>query len=51
MLAGLVDTCPLNLVKKDGSTIPVETKVARGRWGNRDVLIGVSRDITERKAA
>ena len=51
MLAGLVDACPLELVKKDGTYISVETKVAGGRWGSRDVLIGVSRDITERKAA
>ena len=51
MLSGVVDTCPLNLLKKDGLQIPVETKVARGRWGSREALIGVSRDITERKAA
>ncbi|MCX6055321.1 MAG: PAS domain S-box protein [Chloroflexi bacterium] len=51
MLAGLVDTCPLDLLKKDGSTIPVETKVAPGHWGNQEVLIGISRDITERKAS
>jgi PAS domain S-box-containing protein len=51
MLAGLMDTCPLDLQRKDGSLIPVETKVARGRWGNREALIGVSRDISERKAA
>jgi PAS domain S-box-containing protein len=51
MLAGSVDFCPLTLQKKDGSQIPVETKVARGLWGNREVLIGVSRDITDRKTA
>jgi PAS domain S-box-containing protein len=51
MAAGGLDTCPLDLLKKDGTTIPVETKVAPGRWGNQDVLIGVSRDISERKAA
>ncbi|MCX6078446.1 MAG: PAS domain S-box protein [Chloroflexi bacterium] len=51
MLAGLIDACPLELIKKDGTHIPVETKVAHGRWGSQDVLIGVSRDITDRKAA
>ncbi|MEI7849337.1 MAG: PAS domain S-box protein, partial [Chloroflexota bacterium] len=51
MLSGLIETCPLDLLKKDGAHISVETKVVPGRWGNRDVLIGVSRDITERKAA
>ena len=51
MLAGRVDTCPLDLLKKDGACIPVETRVAPGRWGSQNVIIGVSRDITERKAA
>jgi len=51
MLSGEIDTCPLDLLKKEGAYLPVETKVVRGRWGNQDVLIGVSRDITERKAA
>jgi PAS domain S-box-containing protein len=51
MLAGLKDTCLLNLLRTDGLPVPVETKVVRGRWGTRDALIEVSRDITERKAA
>lgn len=51
MLSGVLDSCPLDLLCRDGSRIPVETKVAHGRWGSKDVLIGVSRDITERKAA
>jgi PAS domain S-box-containing protein len=48
MLEGKVDSCPLNLLTKDGDQIPVETKFNYGRWGNQDVLIGISRDITER---
>ena len=51
MEEGLVNTCHLDLVKKEGTLIPVETKVVRSRWGNREVLIGVSRDITERNLA
>ena len=34
---------------KDGSVIPVETKVKKGIWSGREVVIGISRDITERK--
>lgn len=49
MLAGKLTTCEIPLVVKDGSYIPVETKVTRGKWGGRDVLFGISRDITERK--
>jgi PAS domain S-box-containing protein len=51
MLAGKLDTCPLTLQQKDGLEVPVETRVARGWWGNREVLIGVSRDISERQKA
>ncbi len=46
---GLAETFPTDLRRKDGSYISVETKVVNGRWGSQDVLIGVSRDITERR--
>lgn len=48
MVAGKTDWCPIPLLGKDGTQIPVETKVTQGRWGNQDVFFGVSRDITER---
>ena len=51
MLAGRTDVCPVPLMAKGGTLIPVETKVTRGRWGGADVLFGVSRDITERERA
>ena len=34
---------------RDGAVIPVETKVARSRQGNREVLVAIARDITERQ--
>ena len=37
------------LVQKNGRKIDVETKISRGRWNNQDVLIAVSRDVTEHK--
>ncbi|MDO9326729.1 MAG: PAS domain S-box protein, partial [Methanoregula sp.] len=49
MIAGTIDTCPVPLLAKDGTRIDVETKVTRGLWNGSEVLIGVSRDITERK--
>lgn len=51
LVSGKTDSCPLPLLAKDGTQIPVETKVARGRWADRDVFFAVSRDITERQRA
>jgi PAS domain S-box-containing protein len=49
IIAGTVDSCPVPVVAKDGTRIEVETRVTRGWWDNHEVLIGVTRDITERK--
>ena len=51
MTEGTRSECPVPLVTKDGKMIPVETKVSVGRWDNRNVLFGFSRDITRRKEA
>ncbi|MDD1730021.1 MAG: PAS domain S-box protein [Methanospirillum sp.] len=42
-----ISTIPV--LSKDGTLIEADTKVTRGRWNNQDVLIGVSRDVTERR--
>lgn len=49
MLAGRCAVCPVLLLAKDGTRIPVETRVTRGTWDNRPVLIGISRDVAERE--
>jgi PAS domain S-box-containing protein len=49
MLAGRADICRIPLCSKDGARIPVETRVTHGRWSGQAVLIGISRDITERQ--
>ncbi|MFX1376391.1 MAG: PAS domain S-box protein [Promethearchaeota archaeon] len=46
MVDGGREICPIPLQTKDGSLIPVETKVTKGKWGNIDALFGISRDIT-----
>lgn len=46
--AGKRDDCPVPLLTKDHTLIPVETNYSRTKWGRQDVLIGISRDITER---
>ncbi|MCC6486749.1 MAG: response regulator, partial [Candidatus Hydrogenedentes bacterium] len=48
MLAGECEFCPIPLQTKDGSLIPVETRVTAGAWGGRPALFGICRDITER---
>jgi PAS domain S-box-containing protein len=51
IVAGKVDSCPVPMLAKDGTRIEVETKATRGWWDNREVLIGVTRDITRRRQA
>jgi PAS domain S-box-containing protein len=48
MLMGTEQVCRVPLLCKNDSEIPVETKVKNGTWSGRDVLIGISRDTTER---
>ncbi len=49
MLTGNASICSIPLRAKDGTLIPVETKVTNSKWGDTDVLFGISRDITLRK--
>ena len=51
MLAGQADFCPVPLLTRNGQQIPVETRVVPGQWSGHPALIGLSRDITIRKAA
>lgn len=51
IIAGRSDTCLVPLFTKRGETIPVETKVAQGRWGQQEALFGISRDVSERLRA
>lgn len=49
MLSGDESFCPVPLLSKTGEHIPVETRVFPGTWNSHDVLIGVSRNLTELK--
>jgi PAS domain S-box-containing protein len=49
MVKGNREICPIPLLNKEGVVIPVETKVTKGKWGDQDVLFGISRDVTEHK--
>ena len=41
-------SCPVPLLAKNKEIIEVETKMTRGWWNGREVIIGVARDVTER---
>lgn len=49
MLDGRESICTIPLICKDGSEVPVETKVFLGTWQGKSAIIGFSRDITMRK--
>jgi len=51
MLEGTMNFCPVPFLAKDGSCIPVETRVVKGTWDGKEVMYGISRDITERQRA
>ena len=45
------DVCPLPLQRKDGSLVPVETRVWLGRWNGADCICGLSRDLSGEQEA
>jgi PAS domain S-box-containing protein len=47
IIAGRLTSCPLPLLKADGSQVMVDTRVVAGHWNGKPAIIGVSRDITE----
>ncbi|MBF0230228.1 MAG: PAS domain S-box protein [Desulfamplus sp.] len=48
ILSGESNSCTIPLVTRSGKKIPVETKVVLTTWDDHDVILGISRDITER---
>lgn len=51
MFRGEKDYCPIPLTKKDGSYLPVETRVWFGKWGSQDCIYGISKDLSIQQAA
>ncbi|MDN5359252.1 MAG: hypothetical protein PWQ84_315 [Thermotogaceae bacterium] len=51
MLRGERETCPLPLQKKNGELLPVETKVWFGKWNEKEVIYGISKDLSKQQAA
>jgi len=51
IVSGETSLCEVPLLAKDGGQIPVETILARGKWGKTNAIFGVARDLTERHRA
>lgn len=47
MFVGKRDFCPLPLVRKDGTLVPVETRVWFGKWDGKDCVFGISKDLSK----
>jgi PAS domain S-box-containing protein len=47
MLAGTELFCPVPLLCKNGSQIPVETRVVAGVWNGSPALFGITKDISD----
>ena len=39
-------SCPLPLLRKDGTLVPVETRIWMGRWNGRSCFFGISRNLS-----
>lgn len=51
MVAGHVHTCPLPLQAKNGTLIPVETRVWPGQWTGAPCLFGIAKDLSKEQEA
>ena len=49
MLNGTAESCPVPILAKNGTQIPVETRVTHGFWGGKPVIFGVTKDISKLK--
>jgi len=49
MLAGQADYCPVPVMARDGTEIPVENRVVQGEWNGEPALFGVTKDVTKLK--
>jgi len=47
MFANRRDTCPLPIERKDGTLIPVETRIWFGKWDGNDCIFGISKDLSK----
>ena len=46
MLQGIAEFCPVPVMTKQGSQIPVETRIKQGMWDGKPAIFGVTKDIS-----
>ena len=51
MFRGERESCPLPLAARDGTLVPVETRVWFGRWNGADCIFGLSKDLSAEQEA
>lgn len=51
MLQGDRGNCPLPLIAKNGTVLPVETRVWFGKWDGMECIFGVSKDLSVEQEA
>jgi PAS domain S-box-containing protein len=51
MFRGERENCPLPLAARDGTLVPVETRVWFGRWNGADCIFGLSKDLSAEQEA
>lgn len=51
MFARTLDHCPLSLQRRDGSLLPVDTRIWAGSWDGKDCLFGLSKDLGKEQEA
>jgi len=51
MFAQRRSTCPLELQARDGSCIPVETRIWFGEWDGKPCIFGISKDLSAEQAS
>jgi PAS domain S-box-containing protein len=51
MLTGKRDLCPLPVVRKNGTHIPVETRLWLGKWNGKDCIFGYIKNLSKEQEA
>lgn len=51
MFTGTRTACPLPLQRKDGSLVPVETRIWKGSWNGAECLFGFCKDLSREQEA
>lgn len=51
MMNGLRTVCPLPLNTKENELIPVETRIWLGKWGGKECIFGISKNLTQEQDA